>query len=197
MSDFLQNLRNNKLDKKYNNRRKYSNHNSAPYPTLEKRVGDDRRNKTNKKNSGNKENSVMLDSIKMLLEDISENQQELLLAEEKKVSLEEKKLAALENIATFIEKVAVPIQSSQQYSPYTDGNSPHAISHQVETIRKPGPSDRETIMEIITNMREEGATFNMIAQFLDKEDFPTFSGKGSWHAQTVHRLCQQMDANEI
>ena len=71
--------------------------------------------------------------------------------------------------------------------------NPTSAVPQIEIIKKPSASDRETIMAIITKMRNEGATYNIIAEFLHKEEFPTFSGKGAWHAQTVHRLCQQMD----
>lgn len=39
-------------------------------------------------------------------------------------------------------------------------------------------------------MRDEGATYGQIADRLEGEEIPTFSGKGKWHAQTIHRICQ-------
>ncbi|MEN8212286.1 MAG: hypothetical protein ABFR31_11255 [Thermodesulfobacteriota bacterium] len=48
---------------------------------------------------------------------------------------------------------------------------------------------REAIMKIIYTMREEGATFDQIAVHLVELGQPTFSGRGEWHAQTIHRLC--------
>jgi len=51
-------------------------------------------------------------------------------------------------------------------------------------------SERVVVMKIIKEMRKEGATYNMIAQRLIDDNIPTFSRKGQWHAQTIHRLCQ-------
>ena len=50
---------------------------------------------------------------------------------------------------------------------------------------------RERIMEIINTMRAEGATYDEVAQYLIKLGQPTFSGRGEWHAQTIHRLCSR------
>jgi len=48
---------------------------------------------------------------------------------------------------------------------------------------------REAVMNIIHTMREEGVTFDQIAAHLVESGQPTFSGRGEWHAQTIHRLC--------
>ena len=48
---------------------------------------------------------------------------------------------------------------------------------------------REEIMEIINSMREQGATYDQVAKQLIDLGQPTFSGRGEWHAQTIHRLC--------
>ena len=50
---------------------------------------------------------------------------------------------------------------------------------------------RETIMDIIAGMRDEGATFDQVAKHLIDLGQPTFSGRGEWHAQTIHRLCSK------
>ncbi|MBU0969253.1 MAG: hypothetical protein KKC20_01335 [Proteobacteria bacterium] len=50
---------------------------------------------------------------------------------------------------------------------------------------------RDAIMDIIQSMREEGATFDQIAKRLVDLGQPTFSGRGEWHAQTIHRLCSK------
>ena len=50
---------------------------------------------------------------------------------------------------------------------------------------------RETIMDIIAGMREEGATFDHVAKHLSDLGPPTFSCRGEWHAQTIHRLCSK------
>lgn len=48
---------------------------------------------------------------------------------------------------------------------------------------------REEIMNIINTMREQGATYDQVAKQLIDLGQPTFSGRGEWHAQTIHRLC--------
>ncbi len=50
---------------------------------------------------------------------------------------------------------------------------------------------REAIMDIIQSMRSEGATFDQVAGRLIELGQPTFSGRGEWHAQTIHRLCNK------
>ena len=50
---------------------------------------------------------------------------------------------------------------------------------------------REEVMHIIETMREKGATFDQVATYLVSINQPTFSGRGEWHAQTVHRLCNR------
>ena len=50
---------------------------------------------------------------------------------------------------------------------------------------------REAIMEIINTMRSEGKTFDQVAIRLVELGQPTFSGRGEWHAQTIHRLCSK------
>ncbi len=50
---------------------------------------------------------------------------------------------------------------------------------------------REAIMNIIHTMRKEGATYDQVAGRLIELGQPTFSGRGEWHAQTIHRLCSK------
>jgi hypothetical protein len=51
---------------------------------------------------------------------------------------------------------------------------------------------RDEIMDIINSMREEGATYDQVAKRLIDLGQPTFSGRGEWHAQTIHRLCSKV-----
>lgn len=50
---------------------------------------------------------------------------------------------------------------------------------------------RDAVMDIIYTMRSEGATFDQVAARLIELGQPTFSGRGEWHAQTIHRLCNK------
>ena len=49
---------------------------------------------------------------------------------------------------------------------------------------------KDDILGMIQTMRDQGATFAIIAEYLREKGIPTFSGRGSWHAQTIHRLCR-------
>jgi hypothetical protein len=49
---------------------------------------------------------------------------------------------------------------------------------------------KDDILSIIRNMRKKGKTFVVIADHLKEKGIPTFSGRGAWHAQTIHRLCK-------
>jgi hypothetical protein len=64
-----------------------------------------------------------------------------------------------------------------------------AAAHQPKTGAKLLP--REEIMNIIETMRAEGATYDQVAKHLVDLGQPTFSGRGEWHAQTIHRLCSR------
>ncbi len=48
---------------------------------------------------------------------------------------------------------------------------------------------RDAVMNIIQTMRTEGATYDQVAARLIELGQPTFSGRGEWHAQTIHRIC--------
>ncbi len=49
---------------------------------------------------------------------------------------------------------------------------------------------KDDILTIIRDMRNDGTTFAIIAEYLKDKSIPTFSGRGEWHAQTIHRLCK-------
>ncbi len=51
---------------------------------------------------------------------------------------------------------------------------------------------KDDIISTINRMRDQGATFATIAEYLGDNGIPTFSGRGQWHAQTIHRLCKQI-----
>lgn len=51
---------------------------------------------------------------------------------------------------------------------------------------------KDDIISTINRMRDQGATFSTIAEYLREKGIPTFSGRGHWHAQTIHRLCKQL-----
>ena len=59
---------------------------------------------------------------------------------------------------------------------------------------KPLRSERGVVRKLALSLRDKGMTFKEIAQYLDDEKVPTFSGKGGWHAPTIHKLCKEDEA---
>ncbi|MBF0210291.1 MAG: hypothetical protein HQK68_05320 [Desulfamplus sp.] len=90
----------------------------------------------------------------------------------------------------------------------TSSNDAQNDSGQIKVIRRKGSNNKESVVslktdiasditllsrdeviEIIESMRSKGRTFDEVAQHLTDLGQPTFSGRGVWHAQTIHRIC--------
>lgn len=54
--------------------------------------------------------------------------------------------------------------------------------------KKASDAAREKAMKIIKAQRKKGLSFEKIARHLESQKIPTFSGKGSWRGQTIHKL---------
>jgi len=54
--------------------------------------------------------------------------------------------------------------------------------------RKSNDPLHRKVKGIIIKMREKNKTYEEIAKYLKDEKIPTFTNRGKWHAQTVHRL---------
>jgi len=55
----------------------------------------------------------------------------------------------------------------------------------------------QKVLRIIKEMKSEDKRYAEIAAYLNENGIPTFSGRGSWHPQTVHRLYEDnLDDNE-
>ncbi len=53
---------------------------------------------------------------------------------------------------------------------------------------KPRAEKRDNVVEDIISLREMGGTYQEIADFLNKKKVKTFSGRGAWYSQTIHRI---------
>ncbi len=56
---------------------------------------------------------------------------------------------------------------------------------------------RRDVLGKIFGWVEEGFTFEQVAKVLNEEKIPTFSQKGKWHRQTVHKLFRKHDKEAI
>ena len=84
------------------------------------------------------------------------------------------------------EEIAEEISADSSYDEADSSYNEDEEEFEEETIT------RDDILNMICGLREEGMTYDQIAKQLEEEAVPTFSGKGKWRGQTVHRLYQKM-----
>jgi len=197
MDDFLYNLRR-ETDKR--NRRQSG---QQQYRGPDRRGAKDPRRGFPRRNDPTAE---LLPEIKALLETLNENQKKL-------ISNEKRKTLALENIAASLRMMSgnnQPIEEPEEETAadaaetagQTSGAEASEAAYEDETAEAeveedtedasetPLRSSREEIRKIALGLRDQGKTYKEIAQYLDDEKIPTFSGKGGWHAPTIHKLCK-------
>lgn len=188
MNDFLQNLRNQSAAKERRFNKGNKSHDSGvAYHHPERRSGQDRRTRAPRP-SGIREET--LSGLKSALDALVLTQRDRLMAEERKADAEERKAEAMERLTDRLELLleqlaagsAMPVHSAAPVMP-----DPLEETDDDDDVRK---TSRSYILKLIDKMRIEGATYDQIAAFLTENGFPTFSGRGKWHAQTIHRLCQ-------
>ena len=89
-------------------------------------------------------------------------------------------------------KPVEPLQPVKSVKPVIRRRKKIVEKKSAETVSANGKLlGREAVMNIIYTMRDEGVTFGLIAAHFVELKQPTFSGRGEWHAQTIHRLCNK------
>lgn len=193
MSDFLHNLRSGKFKRNDRNNRSY---NDAQYRGSQRRSDNDKRKHSKYSPAATEQitDSVKaaFTEIKGVLEDIAANQKMLVQVYELTVKANERGADALESIAEMLKQQITngfePVakrQSSLEFEPVVAAGTKHAFD--TENL------DREQLHERIISLREEGVSYDKIAQYLESERVPTLSGKGKWRGQAVSKLCKQME----
>ena len=201
MNDFLQSIRNGNFSKdngksRYNNprnRRSYEpNGNYA-------RSGNDRKYRPRHQNDTSQMDETLI-TIKETLTAILSNQESGISLAERHTIAEERKADAFEFIARHIGELTgykfVPgfTNGDLGSEPNDDSEAHYGKPNYPQTQDTMGDDSvdmtKDEILELILTMRNDGATYNEIANHLDMLSLPTFSGRGKWHAQTIHRLCQ-------
>ena len=233
MNDFLQSIRNQSKDKRYqsNNRprRPYDNTNSnnngnqpnhhnnqqSHHNNQQQNQGNYHRNNDNYRNNDSRKfqqrprndtdpRDENLGMIKELLETMVSQQGQTMEIHERRAIAEERKADAIEEIASVIsalagaefpamDKVVSNMDSvvrEFEKEPAVEDAAPLQLDAEVDAPASLELSKTE-IIAMIHKMRGEGATYNEVADHLTGMGLATFSGRGKWHAQTIHRLCQQ------
>jgi len=106
---------------------------------------------------------------------------------------EERKMTAMEEISKSLITIAssgvLPGETKIKPAVAPDDNPVQDKNNDsFETLQKKAEMNREKAIDIIMKMRSKKKTYDQIAQFLTERKYPTFSHRGEWHAQTVHRL---------
>ncbi|MCF6246205.1 MAG: hypothetical protein L3J69_02470 [Desulfobacula sp.] len=179
MSDFLRNLRSSHKKEQSIPRR---NQGGNYYPQKERRHMSDRR-------SNHSEGlEILWSCLNDILPELTDNTTQLIqhiqTRKAKDPNLLEAKIRQHNAIADFFDNLnklfsEVPI-------PHTSGRKTKATTSYASGTHY----TKDDILTIIRDMRSSGTTFAIIAEYLRDKGIPTFSGRGDWHAQTIHRLCK-------
>lgn len=184
MSEFLKNLKGGKEKLPQQKKYHYDSHQyhyEKQYRGNEKRTGTERRKArdTHQQASINNLLTELVPVLKQFLVTITDNQERLIIAEDARAKAEEKKAEAISNLIEYLKSDGFDSIMNMREG-----------SKKKKRAKKPIDANRKKVMQIIAKMRAKGDTFEQIALQLDKEKLPTFSGRGQWHAQTIHRLYQ-------
>lgn len=187
MSDFIKSHHKGRDDRQLKNPNMCGNtnyrHDKKRHSGTEKRSGYDRRKNRTKRPQTEEMLARFLTelspTIKAFLESVSESQLRQVKANELRTRAEEEKVNAITALTEYLKSDGMQTLLNQ-----SEGRKKKTKA------RKPIDPIRKKVMEIISDRRNKGETFDQIALYLEKENVQTFSGKGQWHAQTIHRLYQ-------
>lgn len=183
MSEFLQQLRAN-AEKRHNKRRRHYDKSNQNLVYDRRNSGEPRRAAQRAATNPEHASAVTIEviaAVRDLLEGLNQTQERVAAAEERKAS-------ALEDMADALHRIAensLPQRGAVVMPP------PEVVKLAKRQAKIESDPNRRRVMEVIAEMREKNATYHEIAERLDAEGLKTFSGRGQWHAQTVHRLCQE------
>ncbi|PIE74877.1 MAG: hypothetical protein CSA18_02915 [Deltaproteobacteria bacterium] len=182
MNDFLRNLRRQQKDRFPGSYVEASNRSSYPHP--------DRRSKSSSQ-KGNADTEILLKKLieiipefKKLMNSVITSNDNFAKLMERFVAVEEKRNIVFESLGKSMEILA------ERFGLEVDSGE---NTNDFKKTKKITEEEKDRIMGIIFDMRKNGSTYEDIAVYLDSKKYPTFSNKGRWHAQTIHRLYQKKE----
>lgn len=186
MNDFLKNLRSSRHKSSSDPRRNLDGH---YYQNTDRRITTDRRNDSSSTLSGgSSETKHVLNGLLNILPQLADTSAALTLFIDQYQNQNDRlidiKIENYKEVTKFFKRLN-KLLDDQSFESLLSLRQSSSSGYTME-----GGYTKEEILELMKKMRDNGATFGEIALYLDKEKIPTFSGKGQWHAQTVHRLCR-------
>jgi hypothetical protein len=194
MDDFLHNLRKN-TDRNYDKRRQ-----NPQYRGPERRgLRDQQQHRPFQKRPDTQD--VMVDmvaetipEIKALLVKMEEGQKRMIEVFQRDIEVQERQAVALEAISNAL-KQSVELSPVVMAVPKPEvpaiGAEKAADPQVAERTVESSSVERDSVVGLIIELRDGGMTYKEIADRLQNDQVPTFSGKGEWHAQTVHKVCRK------
>lgn len=188
MDDFLYNLRTGNMKNTDRNRRNYDN---------QRYKNSDRSHQANRRKPPQhyQQTNELLSTIKRTLHSLLENQKYLTEVCERSARSDERQADALEAIAAQLEVLASGNGLEKIDSrPEPTGKAP-VLDNTAESPEASADfsekDHRHYVVEIITDLLNNGATYGQIAEHLQSNGVATLTGRGNWRPQTVSRLYQQ------
>ncbi|MFZ5568786.1 MAG: hypothetical protein ACOZF0_00160 [Thermodesulfobacteriota bacterium] len=184
-NDFLKNIRSGK-DKQPQSRTNYDRH-QYHYESQQQYFGNEKRNGQDRRRvKMTPFEETLVELVKTMMPAVTTFLENAVQCQKRAVELEELKAKAESEKTEIMKTVFEYVKSSG-----LEGALLARDTRKKRTrARKPLDQNRKKILQVIEKMRNKGETFDNIALYLEKEQFQTFSGRGQWHAQTVHRLFQ-------
>ena len=154
------------------------------YPQNDRRIVKDRRSGYSGSMDGL--SGKIMEFLPEILEHIANLSDQVEKQTDTKEKLAQAKIRQANAVATFFESLNQTVASG--FAMPDHGSSPRPMA--TTSYASGTHYTKDDVLSMIRNMRTQGATFAIIADYLKEKGIPTFSGRGDWHAQTIHRLCK-------
>ncbi len=184
MNDFLKNMRNSGKKKTSPVRKNIESNYVTPG---EQRIPKDRRPSAFNRSSAITEKEAIKQEIRDMIPVIAENTTQLAKEMGRIASVSE---MIMESQIRQQNAMADFFESLKEFMAHRQ--SPADMQTATTSYASGTHYTKDDIISTINRMRDQGATFATIAEYLSDKGIPTFSGRGHWHAQTIHRLCKQI-----
>jgi hypothetical protein len=203
MNDFLNRLRNGKMEKQSISRSLKTNKDNFHRKTRRFNSNNGNQSDGNQKPrlQSHSRDQIPIDKVSSsLLQEAVENlcssidtltktQEHLIKANEKTVDMMERQVVILGkklDHMNIYQKLPTPVKTATQKN-----NKIVKKDFKVKDVSKVKLLGRNGIMDIIQEMRQEGSPYGKIAKRLIDLGQPTFSGRGAWHSRTIYNLCNK------
>ena len=188
MNDFLHSLRTGK-DKRYDRNR--GRHDSPNYRPGDRHMPSDRRKRGNYNKSNIAENAYvtiakLLPQVKALLETIVTEKSDFLV-------LEERRTVAMERIARYLKTIAGDDSGQLELEQAVEKSDELKTDRTASADVVAAPNNPSVNpIDMIQALRNQGLSYDKIAQRLEDENIATPSGRGKWRGQTVSKLLKSL-----